>query len=154
MDDIWKSYINGIKPIDRKNITIPEAKKVKFDPKEIVLDHTLTNDFSRFEVSIMNVRDFKNARFKHKLDLHGDTLAIAQRRVTTFLQDLQRAGERYAIIITGKGKGSAMGQGVLNASIPELFQALSHLVIGYSEARIEDGGRGAFYVSIRKCRSR
>ncbi len=153
-DDIWSQYIHNIKPLKgrKRAICLPLTLKKKKLPNQLYLPPS--KKISHFNVVRLTVRDFKKATFTKKLDLHGYTLLQAEKKVEQFLTLLQQNNHRYAIIITGKGKGSSLSKGVLCANIPMLFEKLAHIIIGYSEAREEDGGAGAFYIYLRKYRSK
>jgi DNA-nicking Smr family endonuclease len=92
-----------------------------------------------------------------RLDLHGLTQALAHQRLRHFLEDVQTAGGRLVLVITGKGKPGDAGvdeRGVLKRSVPDWLEsnAFRHLVAGYDEAGRRHGGAGALYVRLRRKR--
>lgn len=82
-------------------------------------------------------------------DLHGHTQSSAWSALPAFLLREQARGSRCVIVITGKGK---YGEGVLRQNFLrwlDMPEARS-LVSGYAQAHPRHGGRGAFYVFIRR----
>ena len=86
-----------------------------------------------------------------RLDLHGMTQDEAHRTLNAALSRACRQGKRTILVITGKGAGKK-GSGVLRRNVPRwLGEApLAGVVIGYSEARMRDGGEGALYIRLRR----
>lgn len=99
-----------------------------------------------------------------RLDLHGMTLDRAHPALMRFILSSQSSGRRLVLVITGKGRSSdgaafAMApyeRGVLNRQVPHWLSQppLSQAVIDVSPAYLQDGGDGAYYVFLRKTRSR
>ena len=83
-----------------------------------------------------------------RLDLHGHTVARAQVKLQSFIEDAAYSGCRCVLVITGKGAG------VLQSHVPDWLKRapLSGLVLALAEARRTDGGSGAFYVLLRRRR--
>ena len=83
-----------------------------------------------------------------RLDLHGHTVARAQAKLQSFIEDAAYSGCRCVLIISGKGAG------VLQSHVPDWLKRapLSGLVLALAEARQTDGGSGAFYVLLRRRR--
>ena len=91
------------------------------------------------------------------LDLHGYTLNDANLAVEKFILDSFAGGANKLIIVTGKGIHSdtkkdpyvSKDLSILKYSVPEFIlknKSLMALINGIQEARIEDGGSGAFYI--------
>jgi DNA-nicking Smr family endonuclease len=92
-----------------------------------------------------------------KLDLHGMTLAAAERAVTRFLAEAHASGHRVVLIVTGKGlrlDGGRMMGGRIRAEFPGWLERAdnSGLVAGVKAAHPRHGGSGAFYVLLRRKR--
>ena len=83
-----------------------------------------------------------------RLDLHGHTAARAEIKLQTFIENASFTGCRCVLVITGKGAG------VLKGHVPGWLKRppLSKLVLALAEARLADGGSGAFYVLLRRRR--
>lgn len=88
-----------------------------------------------------------------RLDLHGRTLAEAEREVGAFLAGAAARGLRCVLVITGKGRVGAPG-GTLRTELPRWLDAAraDGRVLAAAEARVEDGGAGARYVLLRRAR--
>ena len=89
-----------------------------------------------------------------RIDLHGRTQIQAHRALRKFLFDAQTAGNRYVLIITGKGRDQE--QGILRRQVPLWLEAadLRGLVVGFDTAHPGHGGAGALYVRLRRKRQR
>ena len=95
------------------------------------------------------------------LDLHGQTLDEANRIIENFIKKSYRDNIHKLIIVTGKGLHSKNDRdpyvskdlGILKYSIPDFLKnnvELMKLISNISEASIEDGGSGAFYIFLKK----
>ena len=82
-------------------------------------------------------------------DLHGHTQESAWSALPAFLIREQARGSRCVIVITGKGK---LGEGVLRRNFLHWLDMpeARRLVSGYAQAHPRHGGKGAFYVFIRR----
>ena len=95
------------------------------------------------------------------LDLHGFSLDEANKKVESFLNDCFEKSVYKVLIVTGKGLHSQNDKdpyksnklGILKYSVPEFIKNNSELkkkIKDISDADIEDGGAGAFYVFLKK----
>ena len=95
------------------------------------------------------------------LDLHGFSLEEANKEVEKFLNTCFDKGISKVVIITGKGlhsqndKNPYMSKkfGILKYSVPEYIKNNSELmkkIKNISNAEIDDGGSGAFYIFLKK----
>jgi DNA-nicking Smr family endonuclease len=84
-----------------------------------------------------------------RLDLHGLTHDGAYRTLFRFLVTAKADGKRLVLVITGKG-------GVLRNSLPLWLgqEELRVHVSGIAEAHATHGGAGAFYVALRRTKTR
>ncbi|MCW0233073.1 MAG: Smr/MutS family protein [Ferrovibrio sp.] len=95
-----------------------------------------------------------------RLDLHGLTLANAERAISKLIRDCVAQQKRCLLVITGKGTsrdietGPFQGRGVLRAWLPEYLRRgpWRDQILGVTPARQEMGGAGAFYVLLRRQR--
>jgi DNA-nicking Smr family endonuclease len=92
-----------------------------------------------------------------RLDLHGLTLAEAERALARFLERAQAAGCKVALVITGKGLRQQDGQmieGRIRAEFPHWLNRPENRarVHGVRTAHPRHGGGGAFYVMVRRVR--
>ena len=95
------------------------------------------------------------------LDLHGKTLAEANQIIENFIRKSYEDKVHKLIIVTGKGLHSSNEKdpyvskdlGILKYSIPNFLKnnaELMELISNISDAGIEDGGSGAFYIFLKK----
>jgi DNA-nicking Smr family endonuclease len=95
-----------------------------------------------------------------KIDLHGFTLEEANRSVESFIQKCFDENVTKIIVITGKGLRSkniknpylSKDLSILKYSVPEFIESnnfLMEMIIEIKDAKIEDGGSGAFYIYLR-----
>ena len=95
------------------------------------------------------------------LDLHGFTLDEANKKVESFLIDCFEKKVSKVIIITGKGLHSqnekdpyvSKDLSILKYSVPNFIKSklnLMKIIKKIEEAKIEDGGGGAFYIFLKK----
>ena len=95
------------------------------------------------------------------LDLHGQTLDEANRIIENFIRKSYEDKIHKLIIVTGKGLHSSNEKdpyvskdlGIFKHSIPNFLKnnaELMELISNISEASIEDGGSGAFYIFLKK----
>lgn len=86
------------------------------------------------------------------LDLHGLNLEQAQTALFEFIRDRYLLGKRCLLIITGRGKNSPGGYGVLKDEIQSWLtrDPLRRVVLGFCTALPKHGGAGAIYILLRK----
>ena len=105
----------------------------------------------------INVTSRKD-RFKY--DLHGFTLADANKKVEEIILSCERKKYKEILLITGKGLHSTTGENAyvsqdlskLKFSVPDFInnnEALSKHVISISDANIKDGGAGAILIKLK-----
>ena len=104
----------------------------------------------------------KHKKLKSKpIDLHGYTLDGANEIVFSTIINSYIEGVSKLIIITGKGLHSQNEKdpyvskdfGILKYSVPDFIKGnnkLMKLISKIEDAKIEDGGSGAFYVYLKK----
>jgi DNA-nicking Smr family endonuclease len=93
-----------------------------------------------------------------KLDLHGMTLAAAERAVTRFIADASEQNRRVVLIVTGKGlrlEGGRVFGGRIRAEFLGWLERAENRtrVAGVRAAHPRHGGSGAFYVLLRRKRA-
>ncbi len=96
-----------------------------------------------------------------KIDLHGYSLEDANRITEQFIKDSFQKNVYKIIVITGKGLHSkneknpyvSKDLSILKYSVPEYIESnpiLMKKIINITDANIEDGGSGAFYIYLKK----
>jgi len=95
------------------------------------------------------------------IDLHGYTLDEANKTIEDFINKAFSENVNKLIVVTGKGLHSenekdpyvSRDLGILKYSVPEFISNNSGLMNKINEitdAKIEDGGAGAFYIYLKK----
>ena len=95
------------------------------------------------------------------IDLHGYTLDQANQNISDFINQNYLAGVNKLIVVTGKGLHSeneknpyvSKDLSILKYSVPEFIKNNKNLmnkIYEFGEAKIEDGGSGAFYIFLKK----
>ena len=110
-------------------------------------------------------KDFKNKKTKNlkvrSIDLHGYTLDEANKTIEDFINKAFSDNVNKLIIVTGKGLHSenekdpyvSKDLSILKYSVPEFIlnnKNLMNLINEISNAKVEDGGSGAFYIFLKK----
>ena len=98
-----------------------------------------------------------------RIDLHGMRQDEAHAALVAFLRRCHGKGQRWVLVITGKGKASDddrdapfdmtrdRGRGVLKRNVPRWLEEpdLRAIVVSFTVAGIGHGGEGALYVHLR-----
>ena len=155
----WENFLNNKK----KNLNKNSVKK-----KDINNQDKNKQDWENFlnnKEKIPN-KDFihkKNIRYEkiRKIDLHGYTIEEANEAIEQFIQKCFEESVTKIIVITGKGLRSknvenpylSRDLSILKYSVPEFIESnkdLMKMIIESTDAKIEDGGSGAFYIYLKK----
>ena len=117
------------------------------------------------KLSNKDLKNQKNFFFKIKsIDLHGCTLEKANKTIEDFINKSYIEKINKLIVVTGKGSHSqneknpyvSKDLSILKYSVPEFIsnnKSLMNLIIDIKDAKIEDGGSGAFYIFLKKNKS-
>ena len=108
-----------------------------------------------------NIQNKKIIKKTRSLDLHGENLDQANSIIENFIKKSYEDRIQKLIIVTGKGLHSnndkdpyvSKNFGILKYSIPEFIrnnEDLMKIISNISEASVEDGGTGAFYIFLKK----
>ena len=103
----------------------------------------------------------KNIKKIKSYDFHGYSLDDANKKVTDLIYNSYKEGIKKLIIVTGKGLHSQNEKdpyvskelGILKYSLPEFIKKnddLMRMINNIEDAKIEDGGSGAFYIFLKK----
>ena len=154
----WENFLNNKK----KNLNKNPVKKR--DIKNLDKDKHEWENFLKNKEKIPN-KDFihkKNIRYEKikKIDLHGYTIEEANKAIEQFIQKCFDEDVTKIIVITGKGLRSknvenpyfSKDLSILKYSVPEFIENnrnLTRLIIETTDAEIEDGGSGAFYIYLK-----
>lgn len=93
--------------------------------------------------------------YRRHIDLHGYTREEAHELLKSFIIKARRDDQRCVLVVTGRGKSSPGGVGVLREVLPRWLgrAPIGAHVLAFSTARRTDGGPGAFYVLLRRAGS-
>ena len=154
----WENFLNN----NKKNLNKNSVKK-----KHI---NNLDKNRQDWEIFLNNNEKIPNKDFVHKkkirheeikkIDLHGYTIEEANEAVEQFIQKCFYEEVTKIIVITGKGLRSknienpyiSKDLSILKYSVPEFIENnknLTQVIIETTDAKIEDGGSGAFYVYLK-----
>ena len=121
-------------------------------------------NFLKDEERIPNKDLISSKKIRHekikKIDLHGYSLQEANKSVESFIQKCFDNSVTKIIVITGKGLRSKNKENpylskdlsILKYSVPEFIEnnsLLNKMIIEITDAKIEDGGSGAFYIYLK-----
>ena len=154
----WENFLNNKKKNPNKNSV--KEKDIKNPDK----DKQDWENFLNTKDKVPN-KDFvykKNIRYEKikKIDLHGYTIEEANKAIEQFIQKCFDESVTKIIVITGKGLRSknvenpylSKDLSILKYSVPEFIEknkSLTRLIIETTDAKIEDGGSGAFYIYLK-----
>jgi DNA-nicking Smr family endonuclease len=154
----WENFLSNKK----KNLNKNSVKKR--DIKNLDKDKQDWENFLNNKEKIPN-KDFvhkKNTRYEKikKIDLHGYTIEEANKDIEQFIQKCFDEDVTKIIVITGKGLRSrnienpylSKDLSILKYSVPEFIEnnkSLTQFIIEITDAKIEDGGSGAFYIFLK-----
>ena len=121
------------------------SKKEKLPNKDIKIDKKIT---------------FKT----RSIDLHGYSLEEANKSIENFIIKSYQEKINKLIVVTGKGIHSqnekdpyvSKDLSILKYSVPEFIsnnKNLMKIIYEMKDAKIEDGGSGAFYIFLKKNKS-
>ncbi len=127
-------------------------------------------DWNKFINSKEKLQD-KDVKSKNKkniklrsIDLHGYSLDEANKAVEDFINKAFLESVNKLIVVTGKGLHSenekdpyvSKDLGILKYSVPEFISnnaSLMSMINEITDAKLEDGGGGAFYIFLKKNKS-
>ena len=86
------------------------------------------------------------------LDLHGQNALQARDSLTWFIKNAYQRGLRTILIITGRGRNSPDGVGVLRPLLQRWLprEPFKRVVLAFCTAKSSDGGPGAIYILLHK----
>ena len=160
----WENFLKN-KEISPNKDTVKKKALSDNDTIEILeKDKQDWENFLKNKEKIPN-KDFvnkKNIRYEKikKIDLHGYTIEEANNAVEQFIQKCFDESATKIIVITGKGLRSknvenpylSKDLSILKYSVPEFIESnisLTKMIIETTDAKIEDGGSGAFYIYLK-----
>ena len=160
----WENFLHNKKKTLNKEVV---KKKDLSDKKTIEISDKDKEDWQNFlknkekipNKDLVNKKNIRHEKIK-KIDLHGYTIEEANKAVEQFVQKCLDENVTKIIVITGKGLRSknvenpylSKDLSILKYSVPEFIESntyLTKIIIETSDAKIEDGGSGAFYIYLK-----
>lgn len=162
--DLFAAAMADVKPLDKRRRAVrPAAEKVAAHPVQrpvrrqppVSFEPELRADDRSFDRDVSRALSRRQLAPEATIDLHGMTLAAAERAVTRFLERVAARDLRVVLIITGKGLREEGGRTITGRIRSEFFGWLNR---GDNRARVRavrvahahHGGTGAFYVLLRR----
>ena len=155
--DDWENFLENkqktsSKIDDKKTIEILDKDKQDWE-------NFLKNKEKIHNKDFVNKKKIRHEKIK-KIDLHGYTIEEANKIVEKFFQKCFDESVTKIIVITGKGLRSknvenpylSKDLSILKYSVPEFIESnesITSKIIEIKDAKIEDGGSGAFYVYLK-----
>ena len=157
----WERFLKNKEKKINKNLV--KKKDIRLDKNldKLNKDKKDWENFIKNKEKIPNkdLVNKKNKRYEKikKIDLHGYTIEEANIAVEQFIQKCYNEDVTKIIVITGKGLRSknienpylSKDLSILKYSVPEFIDSnisLMKMIIETIDAKIEDGGTGAFYI--------
>ena len=154
----WENFLNKKKkilnkdPVKKKDIKNPDKDKQDWE-------NFLNNKEKIPNKDSIHKENIRYEKIK-KIDLHGYTIEEANKAIEQFIQKCFDESVTKIIVITGKGLRSknvknpylSKDLSILKYSVPEFIEknkSLTRLIIETTDAKIEDGGSGAFYIYLK-----
>jgi DNA-nicking Smr family endonuclease len=154
----WENFLNNKKkiinnnPVKKNDIESPDKNKLDWE-------NFLNNEEKIPNKDFIHKKIIRYEKLK-KIDLHGYTIEEANSAIEKFIQKCFNEDVTKIIVITGKGLRSknvenpnlSRDLSILKYSVPEFIEknkSLTKLIIETTDAKIEDGGSGAFYIYLK-----
>ena len=160
----WENFLkNKNLPLDKdvvKKKNLSEKNIIEISDKDKnIWENFLKNKEKLPNKDFVEKRDIRHEKIK-KIDLHGHTIEEANKVVEQFIQKCFDESVTKIIVITGKGLRSknvenpylSKDLSILKYSVPEFIESnmsLTKMIIETTDAKIEDGGSGAFYIYLK-----
>jgi DNA-nicking Smr family endonuclease len=158
----WENFLKNKNPdtvaVKSKNLTDKIIIKVSDKDKQD-WENFLKNKEKMHNKDFVNKKNVRYEKIK-KIDLHGYTIEEANKAIEQFIQKCFDENVTKIIVITGKGLRSknienpylSKDLSILKYSVPEFIESnlsLIKMIIETTDAKIEDGGSGAFYIYLK-----
>ena len=155
----WENFLENKKKLFNKT-AIKNEKKIEISKKDKQdWEKFLENKEKIPNKDFVNRKSIRHEKIK-KIDLHGYTIEEANKAVEKFIEKCFDERVTKIIVITGKGLRSknienpylSKDLSILKYSVPEFIEnnkSLGQMIIETTDAKIEDGGSGAFYVYLK-----
>ena len=155
---LWDLFGKGVERLKKPKadfvpLPVPPRSSRVSQKKNPLITHIQKPRRSNYKLTPLEPRQLKRIVIDGHLDLHGHKLEQAEVALHKFMITSQKMSRQWVLIISGKGLHSAEGRGTLKRFVQEWFHQNAHLVIGFTQAKTQHGGMGAFYVKVRRLRT-
>ncbi|MEM7136433.1 MAG: Smr/MutS family protein [Myxococcota bacterium] len=165
--DALREAFAGVRPLDTKSNkrvmpadprprTARQAERQRESRPDTLrlerhLDGSVTGQRAGTHSSILERLEDPGLEVDAECDLHRMTTSEADREVARFVRECQAAGDRWVLIIVGKGLHSPGGRATLREHIPVTLadRAPAAYVLAFRTAPRSLGGGGALTVRLR-----
>ncbi|MCM1000895.1 MAG: Smr/MutS family protein [Wolbachia endosymbiont of Melophagus ovinus] len=162
MSDDELDWQKNVKPIKSEKVTLKVDHKVNiksvadkgtFNLRENFLDANNVSLSFCLDYNTKSKVDRGKYSISDKLDLHGYNIEDAYCKLIDFIIKNYRAGNRCLLIITGHGSATGKTDTIKNNLNKWLNDTkIQHMILYYQQATKKHGGKGAFYVLLRRNR--
>lgn len=147
----WKELTSGIKPLKNKKATIKKPERdIIIHQREVFIKE----NHNKKEIPLLKKNEFKRIssgyyKIDMRLDMHGMFLDDAESYFISSIKKAYERGLKRILVVTGKG--TIDSPSLIKQNIPIWIKnnTILNIVSGFSEAGIEDGGSGAYYITIK-----
>ncbi|MDR2668817.1 MAG: Smr/MutS family protein [Desulfovibrio sp.] len=166
---LFESAVGSVRPLRGKGRAVPPppphrrrppvpdntAQTMPVDDTAFTLRHTdeyFEGCVLGLDPAVMaRLRSGRYSREKH-LDLHGMNARQACDALHAFIRDAYMRSLRCVMVVTGRGRNSPDGVGVLRGLLQDMLcrAPFKRVVLAFCTAEARDGGAGAVYVLLRR----
>lgn len=163
---IWKDEIKNVKKLNSKYV-YNEVKKKKDSSAKLVNNviNKTGRNITKENVKTIKIGDSAGINYKDMkkmdsgqytidsmIDLHGLTIDQAFTAFCSFIENSFLQGSRMLLVITGKGLQSDPGVLTINQALQEWvnYPELRSNILRYNYAIPKHGGKGAYYIFLKK----
>ena len=154
----WENFLNNKKKNLNKN-SVKQKDTNNLDKNKQDWENFLNTKGKIPDKDFVYKKNIRHEKIK-KIDLHGYTIEEANKAIEKFIQKCFDEDVTKIIVITGKGLRSknvenpylSKDLSILKYSVPEFIEnnkSLTQFIIETTDAKIEDGGSGAFYIYLK-----
>jgi DNA-nicking Smr family endonuclease len=170
-ESLFVNAMQGVNPVDGKGRDLPLKPKGEAKTGAVVepdylkdflegkIEFALEYSEEFFEGHVMGLDPLVAAKLRAgqyspeaNIDLHGQNAEQAQETLINFIRQAYNKSQRFLVVVTGRGKNSPGGLGILRKNMQEWLtqNPLKRVVLAFCTAQPKDGGTGAVYILLRR----
>lgn len=167
-EDVWRAQLSDVTPGQYKaRVLQPLATKTRSRPRTDHVSESFMPPFDRAQslmslvagqshgINAATARRLKRGTYPLDavIDLHGLHQQAAFDALEQAIHTAAASRHRCVLVITGKGH---RGEGVIRQQLPRWLndERIRPYLLAFEQAQPQDGGKGAFYVLLRKAGTR